>query len=192
MTPIILASTSPYRKAILKKLQLDFQTDSPNIDETPQAEESAEQTVLRLASEKANAVAKKHTRGLIIGSDQLATLGDKTLGKPITHENAFKQLQACRNNTVTFLTGLSVINAERNSETRCVEVFKVHFRKLSDQQIEQYLIKEKPYNCAGSFMCEGLGISLFERLEGDDPNTLIGLPLIRLVRILEDEGVCVL
>ena len=192
MTPIILASTSPYRKAILNKLQLNFETESPNIDETPKPGETADQTVLRLAYEKAKAIAKNHKRGLIIGSDQLATLGNKTLGKPITHENAFKQLKACQNNTVTFLTGLSVINAETNSITNSVEVFKVHFRNLSDQQIEQYLLKEKPYNCAGSFMCEGLGISLFERLEGDDPNTLIGLPLIRLIRILEDQGICVI
>ncbi len=192
MTTIILASSSPYRKAILAKLQLPFVTASPNTDERMRAAESASQMVERLAIEKARAVAAEYDQGLVIGCDQVAVLDQQVLGKPLTHDNAVKQLQACRGRSITFLTGLCVLNACSLKLQSSVEPFKVHFRQLTDRQIERYLRRETPYDCAGSFKSEGLGISLFQRLEGEDPNTLVGLPLIRLIEMLENEGIDVL
>ncbi len=192
MTTIILASSSPYRKAILAKLQLPFVTASPNTDERMRAAESASQMVERLAIEKARAVAAEYDQGLVIGCDQVAVLDQQMLGKPLTHDNAVRQLQACRGRSITFLTGLCVLNACSLEFQSSVEPFKVHFRQLTDRQIERYLRRETPYDCAGSFKSEGLGISLFQRLEGDDPNTLVGLPLIRLIEMLENEGIDVL
>ncbi|MCW8884453.1 MAG: Maf family nucleotide pyrophosphatase [Motiliproteus sp.] len=189
MQPIVLASTSTYRKAILDKLKIPFEIDSPNIDEQQQPNETAESLVERLALEKAQAVALRHPNALIIGSDQVAVLGDQILGKPIIHQRAVEQLQACRGQRITFLTALCLLNSGTNHPQQVVEPFHVQFKDLNDQQIENYLIKEQPYNCAGSFKSEGLGISLFSKLEGDDPNSLIGLPLIRLVAMLEKEGV---
>ena len=189
MTPIILASTSPYRKQIFERLQLPFETEAPNIEEGLRENEPAQAAVLRLARQKARAVAERHSKGLVIGSDQLAVLGTQIIGKPHSHEKAVKQLRSCQGNTVTFLTGLSVININDNSEQSCVELFNVHFRHLNDREIENYLLKETPYDCAGSFKSEGLGIALFDRLEGDDPNSLIGLPLIRLIKMLSNAGI---
>ena len=151
----------------------------------------------RLAEEKAAEVAKTQS-GLIIASDQVATLGsgtqvdDKILTKPHTHENAIKQLQQSSGNTVTFVTSLTLLNTNTGNIQTVIENFKVIFRVLSAEQIDNYLKKEQPYNCAGSFKSEALGISLFERLEGNDPNTLIGLPLIQLIKMLEHEGVDIL
>ncbi|MDR9435509.1 MAG: nucleoside triphosphate pyrophosphatase [Thiohalophilus sp.] len=184
---LILASTSPFRKAILEKFGIPFDTASPEVDETARAGESAEQLVRRLAETKARAVADQFPEALIIGSDQVAVIDGEILGKPGSHDKAIEQLRAASGKIVTFLTGLCLYNS-RTDHAQCdVVTFKVHFRQLDDVQIENYLQKERPYNCAGSFKSEGLGIALFERLEGDDPNSLIGLPLIRLIRMLEQE-----
>lgn len=192
MRNLILASSSPFRRQILDKLQLKYACISPDIDESPLANETPENLVARLAIEKAQKVAETEPDSLIIGSDQVAVLGNEILGKPHTHENAVKQLQKLSGHTVTFLTGLALINSKSGKVQSETVPFKVVFRTLTDEMIEHYLHAEQPYNCAGSFKSEALGIVLFERLEGEDPNTLIGLPLIRLVRMLEKEGFNVL
>ena len=186
MQQLVLASTSPYRKELLQRLSLEFTTAAPNVDETHRPGEAAEHLVRRLAEEKARAVAQKFPDALIIGSDQVAVIGAKILTKPGTHENAVSQLQRCSGQSVTFFTGLCLLNASTGQTQIEVIPFRVHFRALNAAQIENYLRREQPYNCAGSFKSEGLGIALFERLEGDDPATLIGLPLIRLTRMLEN------
>ncbi len=189
---LVLASTSPFRKVIMEKLGLPFETLSPQTDESLFEGESPEQLVQRLAVAKAKAVAGICGDGLIIGSDQVAMIEGKILGKPGTHKKAIKQLQQASGKTVRFFTGLCLLNAATGNHQTEVVPFDVIFRKLTDVQIENYLQKEKPYNCAGSFKSEALGICLFEKLQGDDPNTLMGLPLIRLVRMLEKEGVAVI
>ncbi len=189
MTALVLASTSPFRKEILKKLGVPFAAADPKVDEQATPDESATALVERLAIAKASAVAPRHPDSLIVGSDQLAVLDDQVLGKPHTHENAVRQLTDCSGRAITFYTGICLYNSTTNRYQSSVELFRVHFRKLSKRQIESYLQAEQPYNCAGSFKSEGLGISLFERLEGDDPNTLIGLPLIRLISMLDREGI---
>ena len=189
---IVLASTSIYRSQLLSILQLPFQTDAPNVDETPLPGESAKQTSWRLAQLKAQAVAARHPDALIIGSDQVALLQGTQLGKPLTHDNAVRQLRSMRGNTVEFFTALSLLNARTaDIQTEVVET-RVTFRQLSDQQIEDYLLKEQPYHCAGSAKSEGLGIALIQRIEGEDPNALIGLPLISLIGMLEKQGVKVI
>ncbi|MEH6344944.1 MAG: Maf family nucleotide pyrophosphatase [Bermanella sp.] len=185
MARLVLGSSSPFRKALLEKLDLSFDCDSPDIDETPMEGESPKDMVARLAKLKAQAIAERHPQSIIIASDQCATLDGKIIGKPGDHKSAVKQLQEARGRTVTFYTSLCVFNAATNQFEECIEPFYVYFRALTDSQIENYLQKEQPYNCAGSFKSEGLGISLFERLEGNDPNTLIGLPLIQLIKMLE-------
>jgi MAF protein len=185
---LVLASSSPFRRSILKKLGLPFDCHTPEVDETPQPGETPSQLVERLSIAKAQAVAVHLQQGLVIGSDQVAVIGNDILGKPGNHENAVAQLQRAAGKTVTFLTGLALVNAASGSIQAEVVPFKVVFRKLTREQIENYLNAEQPYNCTGSFKSEGLGIALFERLEGDDPNTLIGLPLIHLIRMLEKEG----
>lgn len=192
MPHLVLASTSPFRKQILEKLQLEFSTDSPHIDESRLEGESPEQLVARLAEQKAMAVAERHPDSLIIGSDQVAVNDGQILGKPGDHEKAVTQLKSASGKRVTFLTGLCLYNSATGDSQVEVVPFGVVFRDLSDSQIDNYLKAEKPYNCAGSFKSEAMGIALFERLEGEDPNTLIGLPLIRLVRMLEAEGVRVI
>lgn len=192
MRKLILASSSPFRRQILDKLQLTYSCISPDIDESALMGETPEQLVARLAESKARKVAEDQDQALIIGSDQVAVLGSEILGKPHTHENAVNQLRKLSGNTVTFLTGLSLVNSETGKSQTEVVPFQVVFRKLTDSMIENYLNKEEPYNCAGSFKSEALGIVLFDKLIGDDPNTLIGLPLIRLVRMLEKEGIEVL
>ncbi len=189
---LILASTSPFRRAVLEKLGIPFETASPEVDETPLPGESPEALVERLAITKAQAVASKRDRGLVIGSDQVAVIDGEILGKPGSHEQAVEQLRRASGRRVTFLTGLSLVNAASGHVQSEVVPFHVHFRSLTESMIENYLQREQPYNCAGSFKSEALGIVLFERLEGDDPNTLIGLPLIRLVRMLEVEGFSIL
>lgn len=189
MPRLILASTSPFRRAILEKLTLPFEVSAPDVDESRLDKEQPPQLVGRLACAKAMKVAEYHPDGLIIGSDQVAVIDDTILGKPGTHAKAVAQLQQASGKTVTFLTGLCLYNAGTGRCQSEVVPFKVVFRELSLQQIENYLRAEQPYNCAGSFKSEAMGIALFERLEGDDPNTLIGLPLIRLIRMLENEGV---
>ncbi len=189
---IVLASTSPFRKTILEKLDLPFETLSPQTDETRLDNEPTEKLVQRLALAKAQAVADLCKDALIIGSDQVAVIDDEILGKPGTHEKAVKQLQRASGKTVRFFTGLCLLNTTTGKYQLEVVPFDVIFRTLTATQIENYLKKEKPYNCAGSFKSEALGICLFEKLQGDDPNTLMGLPLIRLVRMLEQEGVAII
>lgn len=192
MVSLTLASTSPFRRELLGKLCLPFECAAPDIDESPAAGEKPSELVARLAEQKAKAVAHNHPNSLIIGSDQVALLGEQILGKPGTHARATQQLQQASGKRVTFLTGLSLYNSANNTIQTDVVPFSVYFRELSENQIENYLQKEQPYHCAGSFKSEGLGISLFEKLEGEDPNTLIGLPLIRLIQMLEKEGIEVL
>jgi len=185
MARLVLGSSSPFRKALLEKLDLSFDCDSPDIDETPLKNEHPKDMVARLAKAKAQAIAQRHPQSIIIASDQCATLDGAIIGKPGDFENAFQQLKNASARVVTFYTSLCVFNAGTNQYQEIVEPYHVYFRELSDSQIENYLKKEEPYNCAGSFKSEGLGISLFERLEGNDPNTLIGLPLIELIKMLE-------
>jgi len=189
---LVLASTSPFRKSVLEKLGLPFDCHAPEVDEAPQPHETPAQLVERLSIAKAQAVAAHLQQGLVIGSDQVAVIDDEILGKPGNHENAVGQLERASGKTVTFLTGLALVNAESGAIQAEVVPFKVVFRQLTQPQIVNYLNAEQPYNCAGSFKSEGLGIALFDRLEGDDPNTLIGLPLIRLIRMLEKEGMTVI
>jgi septum formation protein len=170
-------------------LQIPFQTAAPDIDETPLPGESAEQTSLRLSREKAMVVAEQFPDALIIGSDQVALLDGVQLGKPLNHDNAVKQLRAMRGRSVQFYSALSLFNARNGEMQTDVIVTRVSYRDLSDEAIERYLHKEQPYHCAGSAKAEGLGIALISRIEGDDPNALIGLPLIRLVAMLEKQGV---
>ena len=188
MKTLVLGSTSPFRKSILEKLNLPFECAKPDIDETALVNESPQALVERLAIEKAKAVAHKFSNALIIGSDQVAVCDGEILGKPHTFDNGVKQLTQFSNKSVTFYTGLCVYNSGENIVKSLVEPFVVHFNQLSLPEIESYLIAEQPYNCAGSFKSEGLGICLFKKLEGDDPNTLIGLPLIKLVNLLKQHG----
>tara|TARA_B100000767_G_C19633403_1_gene479295 strand:+ start:48 stop:644 length:597 start_codon:yes stop_codon:yes gene_type:complete len=192
MYPLILGSSSVYRVELLRKLNLPFRTVSPNIDEAPLQNEVPAELVKRLAEQKAIAIALSHPKALIIGSDQVAVLHGDILGKPGTHEAATEQLQAASGQTVLFLTGLALFNSETQRMQSLVEPFEVTFKNLSDKQIQFYLEKEEPYQCAGSFKSEGLGISLFDKLQGNDPNSLIGLPLIELISLLNNEGLDVL
>jgi len=185
---IVLASTSPFRKQLLDKLGIEFVTASPDVNETALPNETPEQLVARLSEAKAKILADQYPEALIIGSDQVAIVDGQILGKPLVHEKAFDQLKRAAGKRITFLTGLCVFNTKSKRSQVDVIPYYVVFRDLTDKQIESYLQREQPYNCAGSFKSEGLGIALFERLEGDDPNSLIGLPLIRLVRMLESEG----
>jgi MAF protein len=194
---LILASSSPFRKAILDKLGLDFEVVAPEINEARRENESPIDLVARLSKEKAMAVAKSKT-GLIIASDQVATLdsgykpNDSVLTKPGSHENAVHQLKKSSGKTVNFLTGLVLMNTENHNTQVHVEQFKVSFKALSEKQILNYLSKEDVLNCAGSFKSEGLGIALFSEMEGNDPNSLIGLPTIQLIDMLAKENVHVL
>ena len=190
--PIVLASTSIYRGELLSTLQIPFQVAAPNVDETPLVDENAQQTSIRLSQLKAQAVTKDHPNALIIGSDQVALLDGQQLGKPLTHDNAVRQLRAMRGKTVAFYTALTLLNARNGTMQTDLAETQVSFRQLSDDEIERYLVKEQPYHCAGSAKSEGLGIALISRIEGDDPNALIGLPLISLVTMLKNQGVNVL
>ncbi|MCD4559149.1 Maf family protein [Lelliottia nimipressuralis] len=187
MPNLVLASTSSYRRALLEKLGIPFECAAPVADETPHHAESPRHLVLRLAQEKAQSLAARYPNHLIIGSDQVCVLDGEITGKPHTEENARLQLMKARGTIVTFYTGLALYNsATGHLQTEC-EPFDVHFRHLSDQEIEDYVRKERPLNCAGSFKSEGLGIALFEKLDGRDPNTLVGLPLIALCQMLRRE-----
>ena len=187
---LILASTSEYRKALLARIVSRFECAPPDVDETPVNNETAPQLAERLAQAKAKAVAKDYSEShaLVIGSDQVACVDGKILGKPGNFNNAFKQLSECSGKTVTFYTGLSLVNTKNTTCETTVETFSVSFRNLTPQQITHYLKYEEPYNCAGSFKSEGMGVSLFTSMDGDDPNTLIGLPLIKLTKMLADNG----
>ncbi|MDB2705700.1 Maf family nucleotide pyrophosphatase [Pseudomonadota bacterium] len=192
MQQLILGSSSPFRKELLAKLCLEFITSSPDIDETRLENEHPHTLVQRLAEQKARKIAEDYPDALIIGSDQVAVLDEQVLGKPGNYDNAMKQLMAASGNKVDFLTGLALFNSRSGHMQSLVESFTVSFRTLSENQIDFYLQQEQPYQCAGSFKSEGFGISLFSKLIGDDPNSLIGLPLIRLIRLLEIEGIDVL
>lgn len=171
---------------------MPFETTSPDVDETALPNESPQALVQRLAEQKARAVADRFPDALIIGSDQVAVLDGEIIGKPGDHADAVRQLRNASGRTVRFLTGLCLFNAASGTARSEVVPFEVTFRQLSGAQIERYLKHEKPYNCAGSFRSEALGIALFEKMRGDDPNTLIGLPLIRLISLLENEGFSIL
>jgi MAF protein len=188
---LVLGSTSPFRRQLLERIGVRFETAAPEIDESRLPGESPEDLVLRLAEGKARAVAAAHPHSLIIGSDQVACIEGLILGKPGTHDRARSQLQEASGKRVTFYTGLCLLNTDSDNSQSVCEPFFVYFRQLRPEQIERYLRREKPYNCAGSFKSEGLGIALFERLEGDDPNALIGLPLIRLISMLAVEGIAI-
>lgn len=189
---LVLASSSPFRRELLERLQVPFEVVAPELDETPLPGEEPEELVRRLAIAKARAIAPLRPDALIIGSDQVAVYNGDIVGKPHGHDKAVQQLRSASGRKVILYTGLALLNA-RSARVQCEVIpFGVQFRELTDAQIESYLRKEQPYGCAGSVRSEGLGIALLERFEGDDPNTLIGLPLIRLVRMLENEGVNVI
>lgn len=186
---LILGSTSPYRRELMERLQVPFETAAPDIDETRLEGESAYDMVKRLSLGKAKAVAKNHSDALIIGSDQCSVLHEQVIGKPRTHENAIKQLQNASGETVFFLTGLCLYDSRNDSYQLDIVPFQVDFRELTDAEIDSYLRKDEPYNCAGSFRSESLGITLSKRMHGDDPTALMGLPLIRLSEMLRQAGV---
>ncbi|MCR4299377.1 MAG: Maf family nucleotide pyrophosphatase [Gallionella sp.] len=186
---LVLASTSVYRSELLQRLQLPFETAAPEVDETPLPGESARATSLRLAQEKSRAVATVYPDALIIGSDQVALLDGQPIGKPLTHDNAFRQLCTMRDKTTIFYTALALLNSKTGRMQAEVAENHVTLRDLSDAEIEGYLLKEQPYHCAGSAKSEGLGIALMSRMAGDDPNALVGLPLILLTEMLRRENV---
>lgn len=186
---LILGSSSLYRRELLQRLKLPFETANPAIDETPLQDEMPEATALRLAENKAHAIAAIYNDALIIAADQVAVMEGIQLGKPLNYTNAVKQLRLMRGKEVIFYTALCLLNSHTSRLQTSVVPYFVKFRELSDQQIEHYLSKEQPYHCAGSAKSEGLGIALIERMRGDDPNALIGLPLIALVDMLLAEGV---
>ena len=186
---LILASSSEYRRQLLQKLQIPFNSISPNVDESVFTGEKPQETALRLAQEKAKKIGNEYPHALVIGCDQVATLDGEQLGKPLNHNNATAQLQKMRGREVVFHSALCVYNAATGNMQAVVVPYLVKFRQLSDEQIESYLTKEQPYHCAGSAKSEGLGIALIERMLGEDPNALIGLPLIKLVTMLKNEGI---
>ncbi|MGW7771931.1 Maf family protein [Pseudomonas machongensis] len=189
MLPLLLASSSPYRRELLQRLRLPFTWASPNIDEGRNAEEPATGLVRRLARQKAEALANSHSQHLIIGSDQVAVLGEQILGKPHTFERACEQLLAASGQQVTFLTGLALLNSSTGQcQVDCIP-FTVTLRELDRERVERYVQAEQPLDCAGSFKAEGLGVTLFQSTHGCDATSLIGLPLIRLVDMLHAEGV---
>lgn len=189
--PLILGSSSVYRRELLQRLRIPFETVSPEIDEAPLHGETPDATALRLAKAKASKIAVTYPDALIIGADQVAVLNGVQLGKPLNHANAFQQLRFMQGKEVIFYTAISLLNSRSNHAQTRVIPFRIKFRRLSDQQILNYLNKEQPYHCAGSAKSEGLGIALIERMTGDDPNALIGLPMIALVEMLTNEGITV-
>lgn len=189
---LILASTSPYRRQLLARLQLPFSCRSPEVAESALPGEAPESMAARLARAKARAVASRQPQALVIGSDQVASIGGRIMGKPGCHERAMAQLQASSGKEVIFHTGVALAASGGAQEWFHVEPFSVHFRDLSDKMIETYLQIETPYDCAGSFKWEGLGIALFTGLRGNDPTSLEGLPLIALIDLLQQAGLEIL
>lgn len=189
---LVLASTSPYRRELLGRLGLSFEVANPETDETPLPGESPTATALRLSEAKARAVAQQYPEALIIGSDQVAVMDGRVFGKPGTHARAVEQLRTLSGKTVNFFTGLCVLNAKTGEAEVCGVPTLVGFRELGDAEIENYLRREPAYNCAGSAKSEGLGIALLSRIHGDDPNALVGLPLIALCDLLRKHGMTVL
>lgn len=189
MTAILLASSSPYRAQLLKKLNLDFATFNSNIDESPLPDETPLILAQRLAQAKAKAGAARFQQHLIIGSDQVAYCNGHILGKPGNREAAIEQLSQQSGLAVEFYTGICVFDSQSGRSFSDIDVCRVYFRRLNRQQIERYLDLEQPYDCAGSFKSEGYGIVLFEKIVGDDPNALVGLPLIKLAKLLAQFGI---
>lgn len=189
MRRLILASSSPYRRVLLERLKLPFESASPHINEERLQGEPPGQLATRLATEKAQALRRSFPDALIIGSDQVAECAGQILGKPGTTENAVKQLRLCSGKTVKFHTGISLLDTRTGNQQAACEHYSVHFRNLTDAEVERYIALDTPLGCAGSFKAEGLGITLFEKMEGSDPNSLIGLPLIRLIDMLKLAGV---
>ncbi|WP_158783068.1 nucleoside triphosphate pyrophosphatase [Pantoea sp. BAV 3049] len=189
MTQLVLASTSPFRKSLLEKLGIPFITAAPEVDEAAQPDENATDLVMRLAAAKARALADKFPQHCIIGSDQVCVIDGKITGKPHTEEKACAQLSQASGHSVIFYTGLALFDSRNNNMQVICEPFSVDFRQLSEQEIINYVRKEQPLSCAGSFKSEGLGITLFDRLSGRDPNTLVGLPLIALCEMLRTAGI---
>jgi septum formation protein len=187
--PLVLASTSPYRRELLARLRLPFEVAAPGLEEAALAGESARDTALRLAGAKALAVAQKFPRALVIGSDQVAALGGEQLGKPGSHPNAVAQLKAMRGKTVLFHTAVALLDSASGSIQLAEVPTEVRFRDYSDAEIERYLEAERPYDCAGSAKIEGLGIVLIDYVRSDDPSALVGLPLVQLSAMLRKEGV---
>jgi septum formation protein len=190
--PLILGSTSRYRRELLERLRLPFDIVSPDVDETPLPHEAPLALARRLALAKAQAVAQHHPNAVVIGSDQVADLNGTPLGKPGTHERAVAQLQRMRGQTVIFQTAVAVVCLNTGYEAVDVAPVRVRFRSLTDEEIERYLRAEQPYDCAGSAKSEGLGIALLESIDNDDPTALIGLPLIRTTRMIQAAGVALL
>lgn len=188
MQRLILASTSSYRRELLARLGIPFETAAPRVDETPRAGEAPAATASRLARAKADALAHDFPDALIVGADQVAELDRQPLGKPLTHANAVRQLCLCSGRTVDFHTGLCLLDAATGAAEVAVAVNRVRFRRLDADEIERYLRREQPYDCTGSAKADAFGIVLIEALEGDDPNALIGLPLIRLADMLRQAG----
>lgn len=186
--PLILGSTSRYRRELLSRLRLPFECLSPNTDETPAPEETPTDLACRLALAKARSVAHRHPSAVVIGSDQVADLDGEPLGKPMTHEKAVIQLQRMRGRTVIFQTAVAVVCQDTGFEQSSLAQVRVRFRQLSNEEIERYLRLEEPYDCAGSAKSEGLGIALLEHIENDDPTALVGLPLIRTCALLRAAG----
>ncbi|MDD2712749.1 MAG: Maf family nucleotide pyrophosphatase [Simplicispira sp.] len=186
--PLVLGSTSPYRQQLLQRLRLPFSVSAPAVDETPQPGEAPRDLALRLALAKARAVAAEHPGAVVIGSDQVADLDGQPLGKPGTHERATAQLRQMSGHSVVFQTALAVVCQDTGFEQVDLAAVSVRFRTLSDAEIERYLRAEQPYDCAGSAKSEGLGISLLDAIDSDDPTALIGLPLIRTCRLLRAAG----
>jgi len=190
--PIVLASTSRYRRGLLERLGWPFEVASPGVDEAPLRGERPADTAVRLSEAKARAVAARHADALVIGSDQVADLDGRAVGKPVDHADACAQLRAASGRTVVFHTGVALVNARTGrAHVRLVDVAST-FRVLADDDIERYLAREQPYDCAGSVKSEGFGIALFERIQSDDPTALIGLPLIAVTALLRAEGLDVL
>jgi septum formation protein len=189
---LVLASTSLYRKELLSRLGVPFITAAPDLDESPLAGETAAQTSERLAIAKAKVLAEQFSNSLIIGSDQVALLNGEQLGKPGTHERAVRQLTAMRGQTIAFHTALCLYNTATSHTQSHVDITTVTMRDYSDAQIETYLQREQPYNCAGSAKTEGLGIVMIAAIEGTDPAAIIGLPLIELITMLDVEGFSIL
>ena len=192
MQKLILASSSSYRRELLSRLGFAFDWVSPQIDETPHSNEQPEQLAMRLAQTKAQSVAGKFPDSLIIGSDQVAVIGDEKIGKPGNYQNAVAILSRASGKMMNFHTAVCVLNTATGRIHCEVDQFSVRFRPLDEQTIVNYITREQPYNCAGAFRSEGLGITLLDSMHGDDPTALIGLPLIRLIRMLEQEGINVL
>ena len=186
--PLILGSTSPYRRELLARLRLPFEVVRPEVDETPHPGEQPRALAQRLALEKALAVARLHPQAVVIGSDQVADLNGEPLGKPGTHERAVAQLQRMRGHTVVFQTAVAVVCIDSGFAEQALAQVNVQFRNLSDEAIETYLRAEQPYDCAGSAKSEGLGIALLEQIDNQDPSALVGLPLIHTCRLLRAAG----